>query len=56
MLTTVSHFKKVGHRMADYVQAHLAFTVALFNVLAQWQGLPAQKDGFVPLSFTEFSL
>jgi hypothetical protein len=56
MLTTVSHLKKVGHRVADYVQARLAFTVALFNVLAQWHGLPANEDGFVPLSIAEFSL
>jgi hypothetical protein len=28
----------------------------LFNILVQWHGLPAQEDGFVPLSIAEFSL
>jgi hypothetical protein len=56
MLTTISHLKKVAHRVADYVQARLAFTMAVFNVLAQWHGLPADDDGFVPLSIAEFSL
>lgn len=57
MLTLISHFKKVGHRVAAYVQARLAFTMALFNILAQWHGLCPDKDtGFVPLSIAEFSL
>jgi hypothetical protein len=34
----------------------LAFTLAAFNVLAQWDGLPVNEDGFVPLSIAEFSL
>ena len=56
MLTTLSHLKKVSHRVAAYVQARLAFTMAVFNLLAQWYGLPADEDGFVPLSIAEFSL
>ncbi len=56
MLTLVSHFKKVMHRVWEYFQARLAFTMAAFNVLAQWRGLPANQDGFVPLSIAEFSL
>ncbi len=56
MLTTLSHLKKVSHRVAAYVQARLAFTMAVFNLLAQWDGLPADEDGFVPLSIAEFSL
>jgi hypothetical protein len=39
MLTTVCHFKKVGHRVWAYFQARLAFTMALFNILVQWHGL-----------------
>src|SRR5215831_18839520 len=39
MLTLVCHFKKVMHRAWAYFQARLAFTMALFNVLVQWQGL-----------------
>jgi len=30
--------------------------MALFNILVQWQGLPAQEDGFVLLSIALFSL
>jgi len=56
MLTTLSHLKKVSHRVSAYVQARLAFTMAVFNLLAQWYGLPAEEDGFVPLSIAQFSL
>ena len=33
-------------------------TLELFslNILVQWNGLPVEKDGFVPLSIAEFSL
>ena len=34
----------------------LGFTMALFNILVQWHGFQADKDGFVPLSIAEFSL
>ena len=50
------HFKKVMHREWAYFQARLAFTMALFNVLVQWQGLRPTASGFVPLSIAEFSL
>lgn len=56
MLTTVCHFKKVMHRVWAYFQMRLAFTMAAFNLLVQWNGLPADEDGFVPLSSAEFSL
>jgi hypothetical protein len=56
MLTLVCHFKQVMHRVWEYFQARLAFTMAAFNVLAQWQGLPADENGFVPLSIAEFNL
>ena len=56
MQTVVHHFKKVGHRVWAYFEMRLAFTLAAFNVLAQWRGLPARGDGFVPLSIAEFSL
>ncbi len=56
MLTLVSHFKKVMHRVWEYFQARLAFTMAAFNVLVQWHGLQADEDGFVSLSIAEFSL
>ncbi len=56
MYTVINHFKKVGHRVWEYFQMRLAFTLAAFNVLVQWHGLPADEDGFVPLSIAEFSL
>jgi hypothetical protein len=56
MLTKVCHFKKVGHRVWQYFRARLAFTMALFNVLAQWHGLQPDDDGFIQLSIAEFSL
>jgi hypothetical membrane protein len=56
MLTTVCHFKKIGHRVWAYFQARLAFTMALFNILVQWRGLHPDEAGFVHLSIAEFSL
>lgn len=56
MLTVISHFKKMTHRKWEYFKARLAYYMASFNILAQWRGLPADEDGFVPLSIAEFSL
>ena len=56
MLTTVCHFKKVGHRVWEYFKARLAFTMAAFNLLVQWHGFQPDEDGFVRLSIAEFSL
>ena len=56
MLTLVNHFKKVMHRVWEYFEARLAFTMAAFNILVQWYGLPADAKGFVKLTIAEFSL
>jgi hypothetical protein len=56
MLTGVCHFKKVSHRVWAYFQARLAFTLAAFNLIAQWYGLQPDETGFIPLSIAEFSL
>jgi hypothetical protein len=56
MLTVVCHFKKVMHRVWEYFQARLAFTMAAFNELVQWYGLQPNASGLVPLSIAEFSL
>jgi hypothetical protein len=56
MMTVVCHTKKMRHLAKDYFQSHLAYLVVAFNVLTGWHGLPAQEDGFVPLSIAEFSL
>jgi len=56
MLTLVNHFKKVMHRVWAYFEMRLAYTMAMFNVLAQWSGLQADEDGSIHLSIAEFSL
>ena len=56
MLTRICHFKRVSHRVWSYFKTRLAYTMALFNVLASWRGLRPDETGFVPLSIAEFSL
>ena len=56
MLTLVCHFKKVMHRVWAYFKSRLGYTMAMFNLLVQWHGLPPDDDGFVHLSIAEFSL
>ena len=56
MLTLVCHFKKVMHRVWDYFRARLAFTMAAFNMLVQWNGLEPDSSGFVHRSIAQFSL
>ncbi len=53
MRTLVSHFKTVMHRVWEYFQARLAFTMMAFHVRVQWYGLPTDEQGFVPLSIAE---
>jgi hypothetical protein len=56
LLTTVCHGKKMLHRVWRYFTMHLAFTVALFNVLGQWDGLTLDEQGAAHLSIAQFSL
>ena len=56
MLTTVCHLKKMLHRVWAYFQARLAYTMAAYNLLVQWNGLQPDENGFIPLSIAEFSL
>lgn len=56
MLTTICHFKRVAHRVWDYFESRLAYTMALFNILVQWHGLEPDEEGYVRLSIAEFSL
>ncbi len=56
MFTLVCHFKKVMHRVWDYFESRVGYTMALFNILVQWYGLAPDKDGYVRLSIAEFSL
>ena len=55
-VTLVCHFKKVMHRRWSYFKTRVGFTMALFNILVQWDGLSIEDDGFVPLSIAQFSL
>ncbi len=56
LLTTVVGLKQLSHRTWRNVCARLAFTMAAFNLMAQWNGLPVDADGNVHLSIAEFSL
>ena len=55
MLTGVCHLHKLRIDVV-YFKTRLAFTMALFNLLVQWDGLPSNSDGFVPLSIAQFTL
>ena len=56
MLTQICHSKKATHRAWRYFTMRLAFTVALFNVLVQWDGLPLDAQGRIHRSIAQFSL
>ncbi len=56
MLTGVCHVKQMRHRVWDYFRAHWGYLMALFNILAQWQGLQTDDHGVVRLSIAQFSL
>jgi hypothetical protein len=56
MLTTVCRLKKLSHRTWINLHARLAFTLAVFNILVQWDGVPVDADGNIRLSIAEFSL
>ncbi len=56
MLTTVCRLKKLSHRTWPALHARLGFTLALFNILVQWDGLPVDADGIIRLSIAQFSL
>lgn len=56
LLTRVCQLKKVSHRTWTVLSARLAFTMAVFNVLVQWNGLPVEPDGTIRLSIAEFTL
>ncbi len=55
MLTQVSHFKKLFHRVWAYFEMHLGFAAAAFNLLVQWDGIQLDENGFFPISIAEFN-
>lgn len=56
MLTTVCHFKHARHRTWRGFHTRLAFTMALFNVLVEWDGIQVDGAGTIHLSLAQFSL
>ena len=56
LLTGVCHLKKASQRTWDGLKARLAYTMALFNILVLWDGMPVDEDGNIHLSIAEFSL
>jgi hypothetical protein len=56
LLTRVCQLKRASHRVWTYFQAHLAFAVAVFNLLAAWDGLRPDAHGVTRLSLARFSL
>jgi hypothetical protein len=56
LLTVVCHAKKIFHRAEAYIEARLAYTVAMFNVcLALFHQLHPDQSPF-KMSIAEFSL
>jgi len=56
MLTVVCHMKKMRHRVWGYFKTRLAYLMAAFNILVQWNGLKTDDQGRVRLSIAQFSL
>jgi hypothetical protein len=56
MLTRVCNLKKLSQRSWAALNARLAYTMALFNILVTWDGLVIDDDGTIRLSIAEFSL
>jgi hypothetical protein len=56
MLTLVCHFKKVMHRAWTYFQSRLAYTMVMFNLLVQWNGIQTDENGCVQFTLAPFSL
>lgn len=45
MLTIINHFKQVKHRAWLYFKMRLAYTMAMFSMLASWSGLQCDETG-----------
>ena len=57
MLTLTCHLKKAAHRVWRYFTMRLAFLMATFNLLVQWDGtLPRDDRARVQRSLARFSL
>ena len=56
LLTLVCRLKKASQRTWTGLRARLAYTMALFNILVLWDGIPVDDDGNIHLSIAEFVL
>ena len=56
MMSVVWQTKTMRHRVWAGFEAHLAYTMAAFNILAQWDGLQPDPQGRVHLSIAQFTL
>ena len=56
LLTRICHLKHASHRTWAGLKARLAYTMALFNILVLWDGMPVDDDGIIHLSIAEFTL
>ena len=56
MLTTVCHFKHARHRTWTGFTTRIAFALALFNVLIEWDGIRVDDAGKIHLSIAQFSV
>ena len=56
LLTRCCHLKHAGQRTWDGLRTRLAYTLALFNILVLWDGIPVDDDGMIHLSIAEFTI
>ena len=56
LLTNVCRLKKASQRTWKGLHARLAYTMALFNILVMWDGIPVDEDGIIHLSIAGFVL
>lgn len=56
LLTVVCHMKKLFHRLADYIEAHLAYAMTMFNVLLALYHQVHPDAPSHQMSIAEFSL
>ena len=56
MMSVVWHTKVMRHRAWNGFEAHLAYTIAAFNILVQWNGLQPDPQGRIHLSIAQFTL
>jgi hypothetical protein len=56
LLTTVCHLKKASQRTWSGLWTRLSYTMALFNILVLWEGIPVDEHGIIHTSIAEYSL